>query len=1488
MDPDLIERHGREILARAVTHGRLVAFVGSGMSMAYGRLAWRELVSLALARVREALGPDCAASGMRSRGLPRTLGLAGLLAEHDRAPREHTGPLLIMQLCRDALPKGAFARLVKDCLAGPQEHDRRVIQAVDALDAEPALLSRLRTELGSCELTQARRFYVQALLATTRPSPRDRTFHSAGIDSPLSLLIHDFGVRRFATTNYDLEIERALESPGPNQGGLTDCPSFDLREDDVGQAITFAIEGRRRQAAVMHLHGRCDAEDRLIASEVDYQQQYLRASPRRDLLDSAVRLLFGANPVLYIGSSMTEDDVLRPLRELMSVAPAREDRLGVALLPANGPADKLVLQKIELHQRYGIHVIHYGFDADDERLRPDGSVGRFIGWPWLHRFGVAVHELKAWLDALAQPCGAERDVLLAGIALRRDEHPLPSSPSHMDGQDCGADGAGAVDIDAECRFLRAVAEHYGSQRRAPIDRRLANALGGLLDEVTTSVMSAFVCARLLTEVGFQRKWAHHLTCAVPGIVNRPIEIAPGEAYVHMCMQFEPSRPAFPSRFRDTAGHQQEDERWTDFCEGLQRHRRFTLHTGRRLMLLPVPRGAGKGSMFDGLTLGGNETLGRVQSVLAGASTGVEWRTGLISFNFLSDVSHLAEVLAQLIWPRGAPLDTSGADIEHAVGKLERALVCSLQARSRNGSKIRTLLVLANIGVLFDDRGEAKNGQVMRLLRLLMSRRHAMVPVDFLVFCDEEHVPSRFRVPADGAASGRPPRLDDEARPRERFERVNRLRMHGITPPDLSSRTVHVHAPQRSPASRVAQPFGLDVGAVDRPLTDLHRAVGGSRIALTLLFALCCESVPRPMEAIGAPACTKRVGEFLDVTRVALMAQSQEGMPDAAIRHVMDGWALLHRREPVRLAHGEAGRFLREVSGDTAEALADRLSPEVSHRLWQLSLELLWHLAVFSHPVELAVLLRCPGIGKATFESGLVADGDADGAKQLIEAIAELCVYRCLAMRMAPRMVSRRTDERSGPPRYTVHRAVQRYFLRTMGGRDIEGIEWDQFTTSMYVSQPDEIPALRPQAHEKITNLIATLIHFGRDPSLEPPLDDEVRREEQQALRAAYFVARSTYSVGILSHIAAHPLAVRAPNDCGYMERYRRLVRWMTHRADMLQPESDDAFFYQGEVVWLYSECGVMSLTQGKLEDAEATLKLALQAARLLECDETGSLHVRLLLHLALTRIERGRPRSAKRILEPISRRRDGHEMPPLIAEFYLGIIEHLGGDYHSAHGRYERALEGFRRLGRTRATAFVLRSMADLRVVQHPSQVRESVAQAEEAILVAQRGGHEDIRVMATLSLVRLRTKLPGGHDHADSNRLLDFAERYADQMGMPRIRATAHEVRATLLLSQGETRQSAREACASAEIAALYDLKMFRIKAMLTLARVLRLRGEAAQAQVVIDAGLEMAYASEYLSCMRDFMALVSNDTVPSAAAGAAARRNANIEPPLSARTAP
>ena len=63
-----------------------------------------------------------------------------------------------------------------------------------------------------------------------------------------------------------------------------------------------------------------------------------------------------------------------------------------------------------------------------------------------------------------------------------------------------------------------------------------------------------------------------------------------------------------------------------------------------------------------------------------------------------------------------------------------------------------------------------------------------------------------------------------------------------------------------------------------------------------------------------------------------------------------------------------------------------------------------------------------------------------------------------------------------------------------------------------------------------------------------------------------------------------------------------------------------------------------------------------------------------------------------------------------------------------------------------------------------------------------------------------------------------------------------------------------------SAELSALYDLKLYKAKALHTLARIYLQRREVEQCRALIRIGQEIANAAEYFSCVKGFRQLEAN----------------------------
>jgi hypothetical protein len=223
---------------------------------------------------------------------------------------------------------------------------------------------------------------IQQLIEEKEP----RRFRNETVDQerdPLQLLVNRLGVRRFITTNYDLDIEQMMLDRG-YQLRSTACEGtsgnnfiaesvnamearardFVFQEERAAHLIDFAVQDGRFALDVVHLHGRATDGDDIVATEADYQRLYLRDENRkgrgRDLLDGAINLAFRGNALLFVGNGMGEDDLLRPLRHFMSEGPSGRESDAVALLPDSKGAQSRLEEKATLLRRYGVYTIHFG------------------------------------------------------------------------------------------------------------------------------------------------------------------------------------------------------------------------------------------------------------------------------------------------------------------------------------------------------------------------------------------------------------------------------------------------------------------------------------------------------------------------------------------------------------------------------------------------------------------------------------------------------------------------------------------------------------------------------------------------------------------------------------------------------------------------------------------------------------------------------------------------------------------------------------------------------------------------------------------------------------------------------------------------------------------------------------------------------------------------------------------------------------------------
>jgi tetratricopeptide (TPR) repeat protein len=344
---DEVQEITRQQLLRELNTRRVVAFVGSGISRAYGYGTWTQFAIEVATQAKEVLertDPDHDALRLVSSFLDRadpnraakSASLSGDIGWVERL-------LLVLNECREALG------------------DKDVI---------PAIVERFQQ----------------------RPSPaRPSSFEQDELD-PLGAILLQLGIRRFVTTNYDFEIERAFVNhlgspPGPlfldeQRRVLPSSPtpqavaagsplvvgpvarSLSIEPIDPEALIQFAMGAPGYEQGVFHCHGSARTPGSAIVTERDYQRLYLRSDRRHTSLREAVELLLSANPVLFVGLGFQETDILRPLRQFVAERRGLDDERPLfALVQRSADREEELGFRKHLHLRYGVKVLYYDVDS---------------------------------------------------------------------------------------------------------------------------------------------------------------------------------------------------------------------------------------------------------------------------------------------------------------------------------------------------------------------------------------------------------------------------------------------------------------------------------------------------------------------------------------------------------------------------------------------------------------------------------------------------------------------------------------------------------------------------------------------------------------------------------------------------------------------------------------------------------------------------------------------------------------------------------------------------------------------------------------------------------------------------------------------------------------------------------------------------------------------------------------------------------------------
>lgn len=444
-------------LYESINTSRLIAYVGSGLSLVYGNVTWDDFVGAIVEELKKEMekarkrvprdSPDATAIGrveaqigaLRARRdgeaivvlelVRQAFWLVDDLNESERGSCYRAALVKIFDgdrtfiadalgrrlawagltcpedIGEDASPKDFYARVARMYDLGSLKSlaaatgDRRLIRLAARLaDEEPD-----RQRRGD-SLPIDRRSLLCIFLAAARVAgvtgafpwreERQGTVPPRPLLDPLQELYRTLGIRRFFTTNYDLEIENLLmldelrdDNRRPVRGDELRArigrePGFDTQlggtailrtrtdgatvRSDVNDGsltaplVEFAIGNIKGQVHIYHHHGRIDRPATMVAADGEYNRMYRAEGLNRPSLDRAYDSMIDGNPILFVGFGLSEIELTRTLRKRVSnPRPGRRAPVFV-LRPAEADPAKLLSEQMNLFTKLGVQVIHFG------------------------------------------------------------------------------------------------------------------------------------------------------------------------------------------------------------------------------------------------------------------------------------------------------------------------------------------------------------------------------------------------------------------------------------------------------------------------------------------------------------------------------------------------------------------------------------------------------------------------------------------------------------------------------------------------------------------------------------------------------------------------------------------------------------------------------------------------------------------------------------------------------------------------------------------------------------------------------------------------------------------------------------------------------------------------------------------------------------------------------------------------------------------------
>lgn len=641
---------------------------------------------------------------------------------------------------------------------------------------------------------------------------------------PLHKLDRLLKIRRFATTNWDLEIERYFSDLGYNNVSSDTLKGDHLSRTErvsplVGRTREIVLELERPSDLidlatnesdslyqVAHLHGRATEDSSIIATERDYQSAYLRFTGERTIMRESVDVMFGGNPILFAGLGMSEDDLMRPLRQFLSNN-IKRNRDFFALVNPTSKRSECKTWAMEIFARYGVHVLYYGDNSLSDLIGGDDDKSLPEGWAnerWLFIFEQLIKDLRSALQEAQKEQNRAQEVETFEskfkTSSKKQKKRFNAYVLLLDSWQNGtfiSDGH-PCQLQSEATWLNIIIDIASNEIGLEMDNEKISALYKVLekqlDRIKGAVLSTALCTHLdhVADIWTQwwdewqtvpfprgdqvafgppdtvlykdtfepkktswgpsesRVWSRHVIANTGSVIPSPLVPAKKK-------EFNPSKSFGVGRFLEAI------ENSTDFSYGLR-------NQARRVVIIAGEQGSGKGDFFSSLfpiphksdyhthNIANKARSKRVFEALLGEHSNIKY-SGVFfaSFSFSHEVASIYDALLAFALnptaaaePRFAQRNASRAEGLHTreLGRLEllrQSFAKFKNQEDRADEKTdRRLIVLNAVDVMLDRNGYPKNGEIRDIFDFLLGEELEGLPFDLLLLVNSKRIPYFYR------------------------------------------------------------------------------------------------------------------------------------------------------------------------------------------------------------------------------------------------------------------------------------------------------------------------------------------------------------------------------------------------------------------------------------------------------------------------------------------------------------------------------------------------------------------------------------------------------------------------------------------------------------------------------------------------------------------------------------------------------------------------